>query len=228
MALSHVQGMIWDLDNTLYRFDKAFEQACNIAAARTVQKLIPSITYEEALATAEQSYAEHGYSGKKLVEQYGIVYSDYHFLYHDTIDETILEKNDAILMALEEIDLPNVLITHASRRWAERTVRHLSMEAYFPSNRIIALEDTNFEGKAYSREPFIKGLELLNLPPEKTLVVEDTAKNLIRPKEMGMTTVLIHHGNPPQTGDDYIDFSYPDTLEFLGTLMLAQKAYSAA
>ncbi len=226
MALSHIKGLIWDLDNTLYRFDKAFEKACNIAAARTVQTLLPNVSYEEALAAAEKSYAEHGYSGKILVEQYGITYSDYHYLYHDTIDESILEKNEAILMALAEIDLPHVLITHSSRRWAERTIKHLNMEAFFPPTRIIPLEDTNFEGKAYSSAPFIKGLELLNLPPEKVMVVEDTAKNLIRPKEMGMTTILIHHGNPP-ADMAHIDYAYPDTLEFLGTLMLARKAAAA-
>lgn len=227
MPLSHIKGLIWDLDNTLYRFDQAFEKACNIAAARTVQKLMPSVSFEEALAAAEKSYAEHGYSGKLLVEQYGLVYSDYHYLYHDTIDESIVERNEAILMAMAEIDLPHVLITHASRRWAERTVKHLSMDAFFPATRIIALEDTNFEGKAYSAAPFIKGLELLNLPPESVAVVEDSVKNLMRPKEMGMTTALIHHGNPPASDHTHIDYAYPDTLEFLGTLMLAKKAAAA-
>lgn len=224
MPLSHVKGLIWDLDNTLYRFDAAFEKACNIAAARTVQTLLPEITYEEALQTAEESYAEHGYSGRKLVERYGIVYSDYHYLYHDTIDESIIERNEAILMALGDVALPNVLITHSSRGWAQRAVKHLGMDDYFPATRIIALEDSSFESKAYSRAPFIKGLELLNLPPESVLVVEDSVKNLMRPKEMGMTTVLIHHGAETRDAHDHIDFSYPDTLEFLGTLLLARQA----
>jgi putative hydrolase of the HAD superfamily len=224
MPLSHIKGLIWDLDNTLYRFDQAFEKACNIAAARTVQQLMPNVTFEEAFAAAEKSYIEHGYSGQALIEQYGIAYSDYHYLYHDTIDESIIEKNEAILMALADIALPNILITHASRRWAEKTLRHLSMDTYFPSEKIIALEDTNFEGKAYSAAPFIKGLELLNLPPENVLVVEDTVKNLVRPKEMGMTTVLIHHGADDRLSHDHVDFAYPDTLEFLGTLMLAKQA----
>jgi putative hydrolase of the HAD superfamily len=224
MPLSHIKGLIWDLDNTLYRFDQAFEKACNIAAARTVQQLMPDVGFDEAFEAAEQSYIEHGYSGKTLVERYGLAYSDYHYLYHDTIDESVIERNDAILMALSDINLPNVLITHASRRWAEKTLAHLAMEDFFPTERIIALEDTAFEGKAYSRAPFVKGLELLNLPPENVLVIEDTAKNLLRPKEMGMTTVLIHHGADRHIDQDYIDFAYPDTLEFLGTLMLAKQA----
>lgn len=224
MPLSHIKGLIWDLDNTLYRFDQAFEKACNIAAARTVQQLMPSVSFEEALAVAEKSYVEHGYSGKTLIEQYGIAYSDYHYLYHDTIDESIIEKNEAILMALGDIGLPNILITHASRRWAEKILQHLSMDDYFPHEKIIALEDAGFEMKHYSSAPFIKGLELLNLPPENVLVVEDTVKNLVRPKEMGMTTVLIHHGTDNHIGQDHIDHAYPDTLEFLGTLMLAKQA----
>lgn len=223
--LSHIKGLIWDLDNTLYRFDQAFEKACNIAAARTVQQLLPDLSYEQVLAEAEASYAEHGYSGKTLIEKYGIAYSDYHYLYHDTIDESLIEKNEAVLMALSEIDFPNVLITHASRGWAEKILKHLSMKNHFPAQKIIALEDVNFESKAYSRAPFIKGLELLNLPPESVLVVEDTAKNLVRPKEMGMTTVLIHHGAEPKAAREaHIDYAYPDTLEFLGTLMLAKQA----
>lgn len=224
MPLSQMRGLLWDLDNTLYRFDQAFERACSIAAARAAHKLLPHLNYEDLLDVAEKSYEQHGYCGKVLVEQFGLVYADYHYLYHDTIDESIVERNEAVNVALGDIDLPHVLVTHASRRWAARAIRHLSMQDYFPDNRIIALEDTDFQGKAYSRAPFVKAMELLNLPPEHMLVVEDTAKNLIRPKEMGMTTVLIHHGRPPAGDTDHIDFSYPDTLEFLGTLMLAKKA----
>lgn len=224
MPLSHVKGLIWDLDNTLYRFDQAFEKACNIAAARTVQQLIPQVSFEEAFAAAEKSYIDHGYSGKALVERYGIAYPDYHYLYHDTIDESIIERNEAIIIALGDLALPHILITHASRRWAERTLRHLSMDAYFPCDKIVALEDTQFQGKAYSSAPFIKGLELLNLPPENVLVVEDTVKNLVRPKEMGMTTVLIHHGADNHLGHDFIDHAFSDTLEFLGMMTLAKKA----
>lgn len=221
MPLSHIEGIIWDLDGTLYRFSDAFEQACNIAAARTAEKLLPDLTFEDALKVAEESYNEWGFSGRHFVDRYGIHYPDYHFLYHDAIDETIIEKNDAMLAALQKLDLPSILVTHASRRWADRALTHLMMRDYFP--HIIALEDTDFDGKAYTTAPFIKALELLNLTPEKVLVIEDSARNLIKPKEMGMTTAYIDHGKSAISGDSHIDFTFPDTLECLGMLMLAKE-----
>jgi putative hydrolase of the HAD superfamily len=218
VPFSIVKGVIWDLDNTLYRFDSVFEDACNRAAARTICTLVDGLSFDDAFKVAETSYAQHGYSGKALITQYGIDYRDYHFSFHEEIDEKILTRNDAMLQALADLNKPQVIVTNASRHWVEKALAHLGLRDFFTDENIIALGDSDFEPKAYSRRPFDMARNRLSLPIENIIVVEDMAKNLKVPKEMGFTTALIHHGRTPVEQYDYIDLEFPDTLSLLEKL----------
>lgn len=216
--LKDIQGIIWDLDNTLYRFNDLFVHACNVAAARTICTLVDNFTYEEALAEAEKSYEEHGYSGHAFVTRHGVPYHDYHFPFHEAIDEKILDRNDDMLSALADLNLPHVIVTNASRHWAEKSLLHLGMKDFFPDENIIALEDTDFEPKARSVLPFEMARDKLRTDPAGTLVIEDTVRNLRVPKQMGFRTALVHHGKTPDVSEDFIDLEFPDTLSVLEAL----------
>lgn len=218
MDFSAIRGVIWDLDNTLYRFDTVFEDACNSAAAKTICGMVDGLTFEEAFAAAEESYNTHGYSGKALIARYNLAYSDYHFPFHESIDETILARNDAMLNALARLGRPQVIVTNASRHWAEKVLTHLNMKSFFPDTHIIPLEDSEFEAKAHSKRPFVMAQDILGCPMQNILVVEDTVKNLSVPKSMGFHTALIHHGRAPKERHDFIDAEFPDTLELLKNL----------
>ncbi len=218
MDASSVRGIIWDLDNTLYRFDTIFEEACNRAAAQTICKMVAGLTYDEAFSSAVESYAQHGYSGKSLIAQYNLEYRDYHFPYHESIDETILAHNDNMNRALGALGLPQVIVTNASRYWAEKVLTHLGMKKFFPDTHILPLEDSDFEAKAHSPCPFAMAQSIIGFLPQNILVVEDTVRNLSVPKSMGFQTALIHHGHVPDERHEFIDEEYSDTLELLKTL----------
>lgn len=212
-----IEAIIWDLDNTLYRFDKMFEEACNRAAAKTICALVGGdLDEEEIFQVAERSYAQHGYSGKALIAHYGLEYRDYHFPFHETIDEKILHRNDDMIDALRDVSVPQAIVTNASRHWAQRALDHLGLREFFPDHLIVPIEDTDFEAKAYSRRPFELACERMGAAYNtRVLVAEDMAPNLKIPKEMGMQTALIHHGRVPLTQHDYIDAEFPDTLALL-------------
>lgn len=216
--MNDVKAIIWDLDNTLYRFDKMFVQACNVAAARTICTLVDGFTFDEALTLAEESYEAHGYSGHRFIEDKNVDYGDYHFPFHEAIDETILERNEEMREGLEQLNLPQVIVTNASRNWAQRALSHLGLDEWFPDEKIIALEDTDFNPKAKSQRPFEMGWEKLGESIENILVVEDTVKNLSVPKEMGFQTALIHHGKQPKNIPDFVDYDFADTLGLLKKL----------
>jgi putative hydrolase of the HAD superfamily len=216
--MKNIKAIIWDLDNTLYRFDKVFEEACNRAAAKTICALVGGLDEEETFRVAEESYAVHGYSGKALIAQYGLDYRDYHFPFHESIDEKILQVNAAMQDALRTIDLPQVIVTNASRGWAHRALDHLGLRPFFPDDMIIPIEDVDFAPKAYSRIPFDLALEKLGVSADVTLMADDMPRNLKIPKEMGMYTALIHHGRVPDESYDYIDMECADTLTLLDRL----------
>ncbi len=215
--LSHIRGVVWDLDGTLYRYDAIFIEACNIAAARTAIDLGLQMELDEAVRLAGRSYDEHG-SSFKFFADHGIRYEDFHLPYHQSVDTTILAKNRAMKTALEELPIPMVILTNASRDWARRTLDHLEYGHIFGDGKLLALEDVDYQAKSNSRKGFEKALSSIGVRAEETLMVEDLPTNLVHAKAMGMTTALVHHGQLPESGLDHVDTFFQDTLELVRTL----------
>ena len=216
--MTSIEGVIWDLDNTLYRFEGDFEQACHIAAARAAVKGGLVDGYEQALALCLQSYEEFGHSYRLFIERYNVDRIRLHHDYHSFVDENLIRGEAELIALFERAPQRHVLLTHASREWAERALARIGLKAFFPEDRIVAAEDTDFQPKSDSRAPFEKALGLLGLPPEKSVVVEDTAANLRIPCAMGMATALVHYGRPPDPMPDYIDADYNNAVAFLKVL----------
>lgn len=214
---SHIRGIIWDLDGTLYRYDKIFLEACDIAAARTAIDLGLKMELDEAIKMAGRSYREHG-SSFRFFADHGIRYEDFHLPYHNAVDTTILLKNQEMKLALEALPIPMIILTNASRDWARKTLDHLEYGDIFGDGNLLALEDVAYQAKASSKKGFEKGLEILGVRGEETLMVEDLPRNLIHAKSMGMTTALVHHGALPETGIDHVDVFFDDTLELVRVL----------
>jgi len=211
-------GMIWDLDNTLYRLDEALKTAFDHAFAKAVISAGVPLDMMEAVRMARASYEAYGYSGQVFIDQYGLDRAQLHYEYHDMVSERVIEASLETIGLMEALPHRHALVTHGSRDWAKRVLNHLQLSSFYPEDRIFALEDYNFEQKHVSRRSFQVAMERLELPASEIIVVEDTLKNLELPAAMGMTTVLIHHGQKPETLPAYIDFNFNNTVEMLGTI----------
>ncbi len=210
-----IQGVIWDLDNTLYRFTGAFYQSCTAAAAQAAQELGINLSYEDTLKLAERSEEEHGYSMHGYVTDHGLTYASLHFPFHQRIDETVINPIDGTLEALQSIKCPQVILTNASRCWAERVLKFISLDDIFLPNKIIPMEDVNFEPKARSAKGFKLAMDKLDLPAENILMVDDLDRNLMMAHKLGMQTAYIHHGDPMQGLPNFIHAQYENILPLI-------------
>lgn len=208
--LSHIKGVIWDLDNTLYRYDDAFIRACNIAAANQAIAMGLDLPFDQALTMATESEKIFG-SSFRLFADRGLQYRDFHFPYHDAVDTTAVARNRDIKTALDSLSLPMVILTNASRGWARRTVAHIELDHIFDDAKIIALEDVDFKAKAHYPNGFERALSLLGTEASKTLMVEDLARNLPVAKRLGLTTALVHHTQRPDDSG-HVDMVFETTM----------------
>ncbi len=215
--LSHIEAVIWDLDGTLYRYTELFIAACNHAAARTAIDMGLQMEFDEAVIMAAESERMYGSSFKLFAER-GLNYRDFHLPYHDCVDVAVIEKNEEMKQGLESLDMPMVILTNASRSWVNRMLGHLGYTHLFAPENIIALEDNNFEAKAYHTTGFSKGLSILQSDPTKTLMVEDLPRNLPKAKELRLNTALVHHGQMPEEHSEHIDYLFQNTLELVHAL----------
>ena len=196
--MPQIKAIVWDLDNTLYRFNQLFEDACNHIAGRVVRNLGLDMDDEEAKALATKSFNTTGYSMRVFLEEYGLCRDAMHIEFHKHLDEKILERSLALVELFERSDLQHLIVTHGSRSWAERVLDHIELRPFFPDERILGLEDYDFRKKDESTFVFEKAMEMLNCQAHEMLMAEDTVRNLHHPHAMGMTTVLVHHGRIPK------------------------------
>lgn len=212
------RGVLWDLDNTLYRLDDAIEHAVNLAVARAAINLGADLPLDEAKKLAHQSWLEHRHSAHYFIERYGFTMPDIHHETDRMLAGTLVEKCHETRDLFGRIDLSHALITHAARPWALRTLDHLELKPWFPDPQIFAYEDFDFESKARSRRSFEQALGAINQNPHDVLMVEDTVDNLRVPHEMGMTTIILHHGQVKDDYPPYVDFAFTNARELLARL----------
>lgn len=215
LETARIQAVIWDLDNTLYRFTDEFYRSCTEAAAKAAQNLGITLSYEDTLKLAERSEQEHGYSMHGYVTDHGLSYADLHFPFHQNIDETVIAPIIGLKNKLEKFNLPQVILTNASRCWANRVLSYIGMNHMFESQYIIPMEDVNFEPKARSDKGFKMALDILGVSAENTLMVDDLDRNLIIAHKLGMQTAYIHHGDEMLSKPDFIDSQFRNSISVI-------------
>ncbi len=213
--LAGLSGLVWDLDNTLYRFDDAFKHACNIAAARAAIKGGVDMEIDEAIAFGWKSYREKGYSITLFIEQFQLDVTRMHHDFHHFIDEKLIAACQDTAQAFRDSTQKHVLLTHASRAWAVRTLAHLGLADSFPAAHIIPAEDVSFIKKSSGTAPFEHALAALGCAAGQAAIIEDMPANLDIPKKMGMTTILVHHGQKPDPRPAFIDYDFNNALSVL-------------
>lgn len=196
--MSNIKAVIWDLDNTLYRFNTLFEDACNHIAGRTARALGVDVDDEKAKEMAEKSFEQHGYSMRVFLEEHDLCRDAVHHEFHKHLDEKILDKSLELIETFKKYTLEHILVTHGSRHWAERALDHLDLRQFFPDERIFGLEDYDYQKKDESQFVFKMAMDLLGFDAHEMIMAEDTVRNLHHPHDLGMKTVLVHHGRLPK------------------------------
>lgn len=213
------QGILWDLDNTLYPSNHAVHSTFNEAVARAALEFGVPMTFEEAVQLATSSFMKHRYSGLEFVTNYGIPFPDLHHMVDKFLDTSLISRcGDTCELFTSHKGMDHALITHASRKWALQILKNIGIENWFPEHRVFAFENYDFESKARSRRPFEMALASINRNPEDCMMVEDTIENLKVPFEMGITTVYLHHGELPREIPDYVDYSFENARILLRAL----------
>lgn len=213
--LNGLKGIIWDLDNTLYRLDDTMTHAFHTAIARAVEDAGVELDLETTIRLARKSFEDHGYSGRVFVKDYGVDDEWLHHKFHGYIDETLIVKSLETIDMFHRVGLKHALVTHGSAEWAKRVLKHLGLAPWFRDECVLGLEDYRFEKKSDSALSFSQALKMLDLDAEEAIFVEDTPRNLSIPHRMGMGTVLIHYGARTEILPDFIDADYNNALDLL-------------
>ena len=212
--------VLFDLDNTLYPPECGLLQHLDDRINAFVARFL-RVSLEEAWALRGRYVQEYGTTLHGLQAEHGLLPADYLAAVHDAVPiERFLTRDEELLAALASIEIDKVIFTNAPREYARRAIQHLGLDTHF--RVVIDLEFHDYTGKPF-RAAYERVINHLRVNAEECVLVEDTPRNLIVAKELGMITVLV---SPFLDRPECVDYlvSHPATVAALLAEMLAEPA----
>jgi putative hydrolase of the HAD superfamily len=228
-SFAHVTDWVFDLDNTLYPHHSNLFAQIDVKMTAYVSELL-QLSREEARKLQKQLYLEYGTTMSGLIERHGIDPDDFLQKVHD-IDYSGLAPDPALGEAIKALPGRKFIFTNGDRGHAERTARQLGILDHF--EEIFDIVAAGLLPKP-ARATYDKFVALHKVAGPTAVMFEDLARNLVAPKALGMTTVLIVPNNFEPTFseiwerdpglDDVVDYVTDDLPAFLGSILKAVGA----
>tara|TARA_A100001234_G_scaffold25210_1_gene19705 strand:- start:757 stop:1431 length:675 start_codon:yes stop_codon:yes gene_type:complete len=215
------QNWIFDLDNTMYDINLGlFKKISNRITDFIMSKY--SLDIDQAKKIQKEYYLKYGLTLRGLIVEKKLEPEEFLDYVHD-VEHPELEKNDQLISKIRLLEGKKIIFTNATSNHAKKILKILELEHDF--DQIIDIKDLEYIPKPDKRS-YKKLLEFLNLNKEnldKTIFFEDTVKNLIPAKELGITTVWMKNSINEKDfmkNCNFIDYSFNNLNEFLDTIKM--------
>ena len=215
------QNWIFDLDNTMYDINLGlFKKISNRITDFIMYKY--SLDIDQAKKIQKEYYLKYGLTLRGLIVEKKLEPEEFLDYVHD-VEHPELEKNDQLISKIRLLEGKKIIFTNATSNHAKKILKILELEHDF--DQIIDIKDLEYIPKPDKRS-YKKLLECLNLNKEnldKTIFFEDTVKNLIPAKELGITTVWMKNSINEKDfmkNCNFIDYSFNNLNEFLDTIKM--------
>lgn len=215
------QNWIFDLDNTMYDINLGlFKKISNRITDFIMSKY--SLDIDQAKKIQKEYYLKYGLTLRGLIVEKKLEPEEFLDYVHD-VEHPELEKNDQLISKIRLLEGKKIIFTNATSNHAKKILKILELEHDF--DQIIDIKDLEYIPKPDKRS-YKKLLECLNLNNEnldKTIFFEDTVKNLIPAKELGITTVWMKNSINEKDfmkNCNFIDYSFNNLNEFLDTIKM--------
>ena len=215
------QNWIFDLDNTMYDINLGlFKKISNRITDFIMSKY--SLDIDQAKKIQKEYYLKYGLTLRGLIVEKKLEPEEFLDYVHD-VEHPELEKNDQLISKIKILEGKKIIFTNATSKHAKKILKILELENDF--DQIIDIKDLEYIPKPDKRS-YKKLLECLNLNKEnldKTIFFEDTVKNLIPAKELGITTVWMKNSINEKDFNkncNFIDYSFNNLNEFLDSVKM--------
>ena len=183
---ARVDAWVFDLDNTLYPPSAALWSHIE----RNITLFVMHRFGLDGASARELQlyyYLRHGTTLRGLVDEGAVEAAEYLDFVHD-VDRSSLTPNPALAHEIGMLPGRKLIFTNGSRSHAMRTCERLGLEKLF--DHVFDIADAGLEPKPAS-EAYAAFLERTGVDPTRAAMFEDLPKNLVVPRALGMTTVLV-------------------------------------
>ena len=213
------KNWVFDLDNTLYDIKLGLFRKISKRITRFIIMKY-NLSENEAKEIQRDYYLNYGLTLRGLIVEKQLKPEEFLEYVHDVEHPELLEDNE-LKKYLSKIIGNKIIFTNATFNHAEKILNTLNIRQYF--DRIIDIKDLKYIPKPDSNayEIFINKANISKLDLCNTIFVEDTVKNLIPAKEIGMTTVWMQNDlnkNEFNKNLKYVDYNFKNVKMFLKSI----------
>ena len=223
LDLTHMNAWVFDLDDTLYPPEQGLMA---LIQARINAFMVDAVGLpaEDARLLQRQFLNEHGTTLAGLMANYAVDPEKFLREVHDVPLDS-LEPNPALAQVIARLPGRKYVLTNGARFHAARVIDRIGLTGLFDG--VHAIEDMDLTPKP-APATYRRFLEKFAIDPKRAIFFDDTPKNLIPAKALGMTTVLTdtpeHLAERGLVAGDGIDVTAPDLLDFLTPYALKDAA----
>lgn len=204
---------VFDLDNTLYPAGSNLFAQIDIKLGEYVADWL-SIAPDEARIVQKKYFMKYGTTLSGMMKHHNV--DPDHFLdYVHDIDFSPIKDAPALRQALSSLEGRKLVYTNADAAYSTKVLKRLGIADHIEDIFDIKAASLLPKPAMLSYEKFLKDHDV---DPNKAVMVEDMAKNLIPAKELGMGTVWINTGSEWGLAGhhpDYIDVETHDLATWL-------------
>lgn len=192
-ALPSLRLALFDLDQTLYPVSSGLMAE---VGRLITQYMLERCGFSESTVDSIRSsyYEQYGTTLRGLMLHHNVDPEDYLAYVHRLPLEKYVKPNPALDRALADLPLVKVVFTNASEAHARRVLALLGVEHHFST--IVDIKAIEYLNKPNPRA-YELALNILQAEPEECIFLDDTDRNLLQARKMGMVTVLVGREQSP-------------------------------
>ena len=186
-----IRYILFDLDDTLYPTSAGImEEVSERMSKWMITRL--GVPADDVDRQRQDYWTRYGTTLRGLYIERHIDPQDFLDFVHDICIEKYLQPDARLDAMLAQLPQTKAIFTNAPADYARRVLRVLGIGKYFTE-----IFDINFI--AYESKPtqaaYDKVIAALPVRAEECLLIDDTARNLVPAKKLGMTTMWLDGGN---------------------------------
>lgn len=200
MTNSKIQYLIFDLDDTVYTNASGLFAEVGERIEGWVARAL-DLSPEDAQTLRQEYFSAYGTTMSGLLHHHPeLDIDDYLDDVHCIDISPYLRPSAALRAMLERLPVTKAIFTNAIADWAEKVLGRLGIRDCF--SVIIDVRAVDYWGKPHPGA-YERALEILDVPGDACIFVDDQARNLRKASEFGMRTVLVRPGGEAGDGVDY-------------------------
>jgi putative hydrolase of the HAD superfamily len=204
--------VLFDLDGTLYAGHAGLLPALGARIVTFIETRM-GLDRVAAKRLCDELYERHGLTICGLRDEHGVDAEEYLAYVHDLDYEAHLAADAELNRRLAALPLRKSVFTNAPVGHATRVLERLGIAHHF--DHVFDLHWSDWAPKP-ARATYERVLHWLDADPRRTIMVEDTARNLLPARTLGMTTIWVGAGQPADA--DHVARDTLDAVEIVARL----------